>query len=308
VQAAQGMLWSSPLYHGTISGAFKNALDWLQLLSDRNPPYLTDKVVGLISTAGGTHGLQAVNTMEFVVRALRGWAVPLVLPIPQAWQVFKDASVAKGGRVPERTHGKYLLSGGMLVCPTCGANFEMVKSPWKPGGEYICSTRRRKPGVCSNTLALPMAQTDDIVLSVVEAIALDPDTIEELLSLVDKGEVDQTDRLTADRDRLQQEIANLVSSIAAGVPATTVAPAIKIRESEIAKLERQLNAPRPMAPNIEKLRAAMTHRAAEWTRDLRGDTSIARMVLRRLIGPLTLYNPAKKSAEWIEWDAAFTSG
>ena len=90
VAAAQGMLWSSPLYHGTISGAFKNALDWLQLLSERKPPYLTDKVVGLISTAGGTHGLQAVNTMEFVVRALRGWAVPLVLPIPQSWQVFKD--------------------------------------------------------------------------------------------------------------------------------------------------------------------------------------------------------------------------
>ena len=90
---AQGMLWSSPLYHGTISGAFKNALDWLQLLSDRKPAFLTDKVVGLISTAGGTHGLQAVNTMEFVVRALRGWAVPLVLPIPQAWQVFKDGRV-----------------------------------------------------------------------------------------------------------------------------------------------------------------------------------------------------------------------
>jgi FMN reductase len=93
VHPAQGMLWSSPLYHGTVSGAFKNAVDWLQLLSDRNPPYLTDKVVGLISTAGGTHGLQAVNTMEFVVRALRGWAVPLVLPIPQAWQVFKEGRV-----------------------------------------------------------------------------------------------------------------------------------------------------------------------------------------------------------------------
>jgi NAD(P)H-dependent FMN reductase len=39
------------------------------------PPYLHDKVVGLISAAGGTQGLQAINTMEFVVRALRGWAV-----------------------------------------------------------------------------------------------------------------------------------------------------------------------------------------------------------------------------------------
>ncbi len=87
---ADGLIWSSPLYHGTISGAFKNALDWLQLLSDRTPAYLTEKPVGLISTAGGTQGLQAVNTMEFVVRALRGYAVPLVLPIPQAWKVFDE--------------------------------------------------------------------------------------------------------------------------------------------------------------------------------------------------------------------------
>jgi FMN reductase len=72
VHAAQGLLWSSPLYHGTVSGSFKNALDWLQLLSDRKPPYLTDKVVGLISTAGGTHGLQAVNT-HGVCRARSSW-------------------------------------------------------------------------------------------------------------------------------------------------------------------------------------------------------------------------------------------
>ena len=29
---ADGMLWSSPMYQGTISGSFKNALDWLHLL------------------------------------------------------------------------------------------------------------------------------------------------------------------------------------------------------------------------------------------------------------------------------------
>jgi NADPH-dependent FMN reductase len=69
-------------------GSFKNALDWLKLLGDRNAAYLTDKVVGLISAAGGMQGLQAVNTMEFVVRALRGWAVPLVMPIAHAWKAF----------------------------------------------------------------------------------------------------------------------------------------------------------------------------------------------------------------------------
>ena len=92
---AHGLIWSSPLYHGSVSGSFKNAIDWLQLLSDRDPPYLTDKIIGLISTAGGTQGLQAVNTMEFIVRSLRAYAVPLVLPVSKAWQVFdEDGQVA----------------------------------------------------------------------------------------------------------------------------------------------------------------------------------------------------------------------
>jgi FMN reductase len=85
---ADGMLWSSPMYQGTISGAFKNALDWLHALGSREPPFLHDQVIGLISAAGGTQGLQAINTMEFAVRALRGWAVPYVVPVASAFRVF----------------------------------------------------------------------------------------------------------------------------------------------------------------------------------------------------------------------------
>jgi FMN reductase len=96
---ADGMLWSSPMYQGTISGAFKNALDWLHALGAREPAFLHDEVIGLISAAGGTHGLQAINTMEFATRALRGWAVPYVVPVPTAARVFdqegriRDASI-----------------------------------------------------------------------------------------------------------------------------------------------------------------------------------------------------------------------
>jgi FMN reductase len=97
--AADGMLWSSPLYQGTISGAFKNALDWLHELGRRDPAYLYDEVIGLISSAGGRHGLQAINTMEFSVRALRAWAVPYVVPIGTATKAFDPDGRVRDGSV-----------------------------------------------------------------------------------------------------------------------------------------------------------------------------------------------------------------
>lgn len=109
--AADGLIWSSPMYQGTISGAFKNALDWLHVLGQREPPYLHDKVIGLISAAGGTQGLQAINTMEFSVRALRGWAVPYVVPVASAARVFDPA-----GRVRDEGVEKQLTTlGGEVV-------------------------------------------------------------------------------------------------------------------------------------------------------------------------------------------------
>jgi FMN reductase len=108
--AADGMLWSSPMYQGTISGAFKNALDWLHVLGRRDPPYLHDKVVGLISAAGGTQGLQAINTMEFSVRALRAWAVPYVVPVAAAARVFDGE-----GRIHDEAVARQLETLGAEV-------------------------------------------------------------------------------------------------------------------------------------------------------------------------------------------------
>jgi FMN reductase len=92
---ADGMLWSSPMYNGSVSGSFKNAIDWLHVLGSRDPAFLHDKVVGLISAAGGTHGLQVINTMEFAVRSLRAWAVPFVVPVPGATAAFGDSGAVQ---------------------------------------------------------------------------------------------------------------------------------------------------------------------------------------------------------------------
>lgn len=71
-------------------------------------------MIGLISTAGGVQGLQAVNTMEFVVRALRGMAVPLVPPVARAYRAF-DAS----GHVIDEGIERQLRSLGQEVARLC---------------------------------------------------------------------------------------------------------------------------------------------------------------------------------------------
>jgi len=134
--AADGLIWSSPMYQGTISGAFKNALDWLHLLGGREPSYLHDKVIGLISAAGGTQGLQAINTMEFSVRALRGWAVPYVVPVAAAARVFdgdgriRDDAVARqletlGGEVV-RVAGRFAADDSLHRQVECAEAAERV--------------------------------------------------------------------------------------------------------------------------------------------------------------------------------------
>jgi FMN reductase len=111
VHACDAMIWSTPTYHGSISGSFKNALDWLILLADRDPPYLTNKPVGLVTTAGGVQGLQAINSMDFIVRALRGWSVPLVLPVARSGQSFD----ADGRLVDEAVAAQLRALGAEVV-------------------------------------------------------------------------------------------------------------------------------------------------------------------------------------------------
>lgn len=88
MDSAQALVWSSPLYHGTVSGLFKNAIDWLELLSERDPAYLHDKPVGLVAVAAGGHALQAVTAMEHMVRSLRGWTIPYVVAVNHASEAF----------------------------------------------------------------------------------------------------------------------------------------------------------------------------------------------------------------------------
>jgi FMN reductase len=89
LQRADGLLLSTAAYHGTLAGVTKNALDYLEFLSDHPRPYLLNKPVGLIATAGGDLAdVNSINAMVHVVHSLRGLALPLSVPIHNAGKAF----------------------------------------------------------------------------------------------------------------------------------------------------------------------------------------------------------------------------
>jgi FMN reductase len=111
MRGADALVWSTAAYHGTLAGVTKNALDFTQFMARDEKPYLQDKVVGLVATAGG--GMAAVNAisaMVNVVHALRGVAAPLSVPIQQSWKAFDEE-----GNVRDEGVAKRLRALGRLV-------------------------------------------------------------------------------------------------------------------------------------------------------------------------------------------------
>jgi FMN reductase len=100
VREADGVILASPGYHGSISGLLKNAIDYLELTSKDERPYLQGLPVGLIVTA---YGWQATGStlvaLRSIVHALRGWPTPFGCTLNTSSGLFRngaciDATVA----------------------------------------------------------------------------------------------------------------------------------------------------------------------------------------------------------------------
>ncbi len=73
LQSADGFIFASPEYHGSVSGAFKNAIDYIEFLSFSKPPYMTLKPVGAIATGGGdVSGAATLQTIVNIIHSFRG--------------------------------------------------------------------------------------------------------------------------------------------------------------------------------------------------------------------------------------------
>jgi FMN reductase len=69
---ATAFVWCSPCYHGTVSGIFKNAIDFMEMLEGDDPPYLTNKCVGVMAV----NDSKTFSAMSNSVHEVRAWLAP----------------------------------------------------------------------------------------------------------------------------------------------------------------------------------------------------------------------------------------
>ena len=80
VRDADAYLICSPTYHGSMSGALKNVLDALHVQHGQPDAYFQNRPVGL-AAYGGPTAINVVNTLQTVVRTMRGLIVPTVVTV-----------------------------------------------------------------------------------------------------------------------------------------------------------------------------------------------------------------------------------
>lgn len=100
VMRADAIVFGSPAYHGTVSGLFKNAVDYFEELRNESRCYLDGIPVGCVVTAYGWQAaVNTLGTLRVLAHSLRGWPTPLGITVNMSGApVFgEDGSVLDPG-------------------------------------------------------------------------------------------------------------------------------------------------------------------------------------------------------------------
>jgi len=91
LRRADGVIISTPSYHGGMSGLIKNAIDYTEDMRGDERSYFDLRSVGCIVCASGDQALgTALVGLRSVVHALRGWPTPYAATIKSNEQPFVD--------------------------------------------------------------------------------------------------------------------------------------------------------------------------------------------------------------------------
>lgn len=88
-QWSEGQVWISPERHGTITGVFKNQIDWLPLEEGSVRP-TQGRTLAVMQVSGGSQSFNVVNTLRVLGRWMRMVTIPNQSSVAKAWQEFDE--------------------------------------------------------------------------------------------------------------------------------------------------------------------------------------------------------------------------
>jgi FMN reductase len=126
LRECDGVIISSPAYHGSISGLLKNALDYTEDLRDGARCYLDECPFGLVACGAGWQGAgQALASLRSIAHALRGWPTPLGVMLNTSSPLFDTE-----GRCTDDAYRKQLQTVGRQVVQFVKSQREIQTMRW----------------------------------------------------------------------------------------------------------------------------------------------------------------------------------
>jgi arsenic resistance protein ArsH len=86
---SEGQVWCSPERHGTITGVFKNQIDWLPL-ELRGVRPTQGRLLAVMQVSGGSQSFNAVNTLRILGRWMRMVTIPNQSSVAKAYEEFDE--------------------------------------------------------------------------------------------------------------------------------------------------------------------------------------------------------------------------
>jgi FMN reductase len=112
LRRCDGVIISTPGYHGSISGLLKNALDYAEDMARDASPYLDGKPFGCIACA---YGWQATGStlvaLRSIAHALRAWPTPLGVAVNTMNELFNET----GGCIDPAVRGNVKIMARQMI-------------------------------------------------------------------------------------------------------------------------------------------------------------------------------------------------
>lgn len=187
-----------------------------------------------------------------------------------------------------------MLSGGLLVCSHCGANY--VGRKRDSGNYYVCGAHVYRDGIdCTKPCYIRSEDIESAVFDCIQMVlASDSKHTKRIVDAYNRWcESQEALYLSTEKSRqaelarLRSEIDNLTASLAAGVDPVTIKQAINERVKHVEKLEALGNVDLPQKLSVKELNdcALEVRKIAECQ-----DADRKRAILRNYIAAMTAHS------------------